>query len=615
MSPRLRFAACVLFCLVVLSCWIGAEAQRVIHVPADFPTVQKAMAAASNGDTVSIAPGTYGGSMDFDGKAITVQGAAPGVIFQGANAGPVVLFHHGEGRGSVLENVTVQGGTTGAAIDAGGVWIDHASPTVKNSTITGNSDCGIGVHFGAPLITGNTITANNGGRTRGCIPLYTTGNIGIAGGGITMEGAPAGGQVAEISGNTIAQNTAVWSAAGITLQDAGHVVIRNNVITANTSNGLGAAIALYRDVSAEIVQNLVYANVLNPTLGNPAYADIGAGLNLDLTTGSQHSTRTVVVNNTFADNVLQFVSGAHIAGSQVALLGAYDSISFYNNVIASSDSVSAVDCKRDLPIPLPVFDHNLVFTQGTASSSFSADCTSPAGMNGNLFADPQFVARSGNAPYQVAKASPTVDSGNNNAPSLLSTDLLGNNRLQNATGTPSAVIDRGAYEVAGAGGTLPPTAGLSLSVNPASLSFPSGSTGVVQVTAVVAGALQGPVQLACTNLPAHVTCMFGQSSLAINGAGTYNTNLTLAVNNSTASMRGSSVALAALIMPGLLLGLRRRSRLVALMVLLVSCSILFVSGCTDVVSVIPASYNVVVTGTDSASGQTARVNLPLTVTP
>jgi len=614
MFPRLRSVVCVLLCLVILSCWMGAEAQRVIHVPADFPTVQRAMATASNGDTVSIAPGTYGGSMDFDGKAITVRGAAPGVIFDGANAGPVVLFHHGEGRDSILENVTVQAGAAGLAIDAGGIWIDHASPTVRNSTITGNSDCGIGVHFGAPLITGNTITANHVGRTGGCIP-HTTGMI--AGGGITMEGAPVGGQVAEISGNTIAQNSAMFSAAGITVQDAGHVVIRNNVITANTSNGLGAAIGLYRDVSAEIVQNLVYANVLNPTLEVPAYADIGTGLNLDLITGSQHSTRTVVVNNTFADNVLQFVSGAHMAGSQVALVNAYDSISFYNNVIASSDSVSAVDCDRNTSqsIPLPAFDHNLVFTQGTAASSFSADCTSPAGMNGNLFADPQFVTRSGNAPYQVVKASPAVDSGNNNAPSLLPTDLLGNNRLQNATGIASAVIDRGAYEVAGAAGTLPPAAGLSLSVNPASLSLPAGSRGVVQVTTVTTGGLQGPVQLACLNLPANVTCVFGQNSLAINGAGTYSTDLTLAVNNPIAGMRGSSVALAALMMPGLLLGLRRRSRLVDLMVLLVSCSVVFVSGCTDVVSVIPASYNVVVTGTDSASGKTARVNLPLTVTP
>jgi hypothetical protein len=600
---------------VVLASWMCADAQRVIHVPADVPTIQQAIAAAANGDTVLIAPGTYGGSIDFDGKAITVQGAAAGVIIQGANAGPVILFHHGEGRSSILDNVTVQGGASASDASAGGVLIDHASPIVENSTITGNSDCGIGVHFGGPLISGNRITLNNGGRVRGCIPFTSDLGLGVAGGGITLEGAPTSGLPAMILGNTIAQNSAVWSAAGITAVDAGYLMIENNTITANTSNGQGAALAVLQNTSAAIVQNLIYANVLNPTLTNPAYADIGAGLNLDLTSGSQHSTRTVVVNNTIAENVLVPVSGARQVGSQIVLLNAYDSISFYNNVIASDDALSAVDCNRNVaqPIPLPVFDHNLVFTQGTAASSFSADCTSPAGTNGNLFADPKFVARTGTAPYQVATGSPAIDSGNNNAPSLLQADLLGNSRVQNATGTATATIDRGVYEVAGVVGTLPPPGALSLSVNPASLSLRPVSSGVVQVTATVTGALAGPVVLSCSNLPAHATCSFGQSSLAINGAGTYSTNLTLAVNNATASVGGTWKVLAALMFPGMLFGMRRRLRLVALV--LVACCVFFVSGCNNVVLSIPASYNVTVVGTDTASGKSAQVALPVTVTP
>lgn len=613
MFPRLRCAACVLFCLIVFTGWIGADAQRVIHVPADVTTIQQAIDAAAKGDTVSIAPGRYTGSIDFAGKAITVQGAAAGVILQGAGAGPVVLFHHGEDRSSILDNVTVEGGASTSDSSAGGILIDHASPAVTNSTITGNADCGIGVHFGGPLISGNRITLNTGGRTHGCIPLIL--GLGVSGGGITLEGVPTGGLPATILWNTIAQNTAVWSAAGISAMNAGYVMIENNRVTANTSNGIGAGIAVYNNTSAAIVQNLIDANVLNPTLTNPAYGEIGAGLNLDLSAGSQHSTRTVVVNNTIAENVLVPVSGARQAGSQILLLNAYDSISFYNNIITSDDALSAVDCNRSVAqsIPLPVFDHNLVFTQGTAASSFSADCTSPAGTNGNLFADPQFASRTGISPYQVVKASPAVDSGNNSAPLLQQGDFLTNSRVQNATGTATATVDRGVYEVAGVVGTLPPPGALSLSITPALLTLRPVSSGVVQVTATVTGSLAGPVVLSCANLPAHATCSFGQSSLTINGAGTYSTKMTLAVNNATASVRGTWKVLAVLMLPGMLFGLRRRSRLAAL--LLLACGVFCVSGCTNLVVSAPASYTVTVVGTDTASGKSAQVALPVTVTP
>ena len=57
-------------CLIVI--WFSAAslaAQDTIHVPADQVTIQAAINAASNGDTVVVEPGTYVEKINFLGKA------------------------------------------------------------------------------------------------------------------------------------------------------------------------------------------------------------------------------------------------------------------------------------------------------------------------------------------------------------------------------------------------------------------------------------------------------------------------------------------------------------------------------------------------------------------
>src|SRR6266446_1148589 len=74
----------------------------VIHVPADQPTIQQGIDAASAGDIVEVAAGTYFENLDFHGKAISLQSAsgAAHTIIDGSNVGTVINFQTGEGSDS-----------------------------------------------------------------------------------------------------------------------------------------------------------------------------------------------------------------------------------------------------------------------------------------------------------------------------------------------------------------------------------------------------------------------------------------------------------------------------------------------------------------------------------
>ena len=98
-----------------------ALAQVTINVPSDQPTIQAGINAASNGDTVLVAPGTYKENIDFKGKGITVTsgatsyaGAAATVI-TAASYGSLVNLTTNEPSTAVLNGFTIQGASGPAA--------------------------------------------------------------------------------------------------------------------------------------------------------------------------------------------------------------------------------------------------------------------------------------------------------------------------------------------------------------------------------------------------------------------------------------------------------------------------------------------------------------------
>ncbi|MHC4943324.1 MAG: right-handed parallel beta-helix repeat-containing protein [Planctomycetota bacterium] len=108
------------------------------YVPDDYSTIQGAIDAASNGDTIIVEPGTYVESIDFLGKAVTLmseQGADVTVI-DGNQAGSVVTCLSGEGQSTVLDGFTITNGY--AYFTGGGMYNENSDPTVKNCVFSNN---------------------------------------------------------------------------------------------------------------------------------------------------------------------------------------------------------------------------------------------------------------------------------------------------------------------------------------------------------------------------------------------------------------------------------------------------------------------------------------------
>jgi hypothetical protein len=105
-------------------------------------SIQKAIDTAPCGPSaICVAPGTYTGKIDFHGKPVNlVSSGGPGVTFlDGGGLGPVVTFTTAEGKDSVLDGFTVRNGKAGFGA---GIYINMASPTIKNSILTQNRATG-----------------------------------------------------------------------------------------------------------------------------------------------------------------------------------------------------------------------------------------------------------------------------------------------------------------------------------------------------------------------------------------------------------------------------------------------------------------------------------------
>lgn len=388
------------------------------RVPSNYPTIQQAIDASVNGDTVLVAPGTYFESINFNGKAITVMSeAGPEVTtIDGRNSfGPVVTFKTQESRQSTLRGFTIQNGVGFDDFNAGGgIFITFASPTITGNIVTANRASfggGIGVVGGSPLIQKNVVRNNTAAN----------------GGGISLAGigAPTFASVLE---NTISDNTAL-GAGGLFLSFvSGTTLIRGNIITNNLVTGLsfgdgtpaspGGGMSINSSSGVTLVQNQIVAN----------RGDRGAGMYLSFSNFN-------AVSNTFAENDSATQNSVfHVDPNVTGTL--------VNNQIVAKQGQNAFGCRADVAtLQLVLHNNNIYAPGGTAFGS----CPPPTGSSGNISADPLFVNPS-TGDYHLRPGSLSIDRGDNTAPNLPLTDFDGTPRIADGDSDGASVVDIGAFE-------------------------------------------------------------------------------------------------------------------------------------------------------------------------
>ena len=87
----------------------AAAAAETYYVPGDYPNIQSAMNAASDGDTVLVGPGQWAGPVSILGKDVVLKSSGGPTVtdIHTFSDFSVVYFTNGEGPGAILEGFTI----------------------------------------------------------------------------------------------------------------------------------------------------------------------------------------------------------------------------------------------------------------------------------------------------------------------------------------------------------------------------------------------------------------------------------------------------------------------------------------------------------------------------
>jgi Calx-beta domain len=312
--PRALPLLCVAaFCVALVVLAPGARAATVWHVSPgnagactqadpNCATIQAAVTAASAGDTIQVAAGTYAEHVTVN-KNLTVNGAGAALTFvDGTQTGTVFTVNT---AAVSLSGMTIANGKTSA--NGGGIFNNGATLSVNGCTIGNNSANGDGGGIandnGTLNVTSSTVSSNFAASGGGGISNSNAGTLSVA-------------------NSTVNNNSAVNDGGGIFNFNDSTANITNSTVTNNSAN-----------IGGGILNSGAVLTVTSSTISNNSATvtncDCAGGGILNEPGGVARIRSSIVAGNTGFGSLPDF--SGHFTSQGHNLVGATNGLNGFTN--------------------------------------------------------------------------------------------------------------------------------------------------------------------------------------------------------------------------------------------------------------------------------------------